>query len=95
MKTILDVPPHLRVVRYLESKLREEKSHRGKFVGTCDCEFKQRAAGGICEECLTGCISQLVAGIGNNLKTNPDSKPVPDGIYIKGTGKKKNLENNA
>jgi hypothetical protein len=93
VKTILDVPPHLRVVRYLESKLREEQSHKGKFIGTCDCEFKQRAAGALCEECLIGCISQLKAGIGNSSKMNPEPEPVPDGKYF--LGKKKNLENNA
>ena len=80
---------------YLEAKLREERARKGKFIGTCDCEFRQRAAGQLCEECLIGCIAQLKAGIGDNVKMNPEPVPVPDGVYIKGTGKKKNLENNA
>jgi hypothetical protein len=95
VKTILDIVPHHRVLKHLEAKLRDEESNKGRYVGTCDCEFKQRCAGGICAECLRGCIAEMKAGIGDSTKVNAEVAPVPDGIYLRGKGMKKNLENNA
>jgi hypothetical protein len=51
---------------------------------------------GICANCLRGMIQEVRDGVrAGESWVEKESKSIPDGVYIKGTGMKKNLDNNA
>lgn len=89
MKSIHDIPPHLRVASYLERRLAEEETRKPR--GACDCAFKKMTYGGTCSECLKSCIAELKAGKGGGDEYNAPDQPIPDGVY-RGC-QKRNLQN--
>lgn len=96
MKTVLDIPPDRRNIRYLRSLLRYEEEKGIHTYHGCDCGMSKATRSGICSDCLRGMIQEVNDGIGtdNKIKFTPIPEPkVPDGIYD--GNHKRNLDNSA